>query len=61
MTAHVLPPAPAVQRPRVLVVGTAFAAAASFMVFVGLIGILLTLPMLQQPFTMALERMLAYF
>ena len=28
---------------------------------VGLIGILLTLPMLQQPFTMALERMLAYF
>ncbi len=41
MTAHVLPPAPAVQRPRVLVVGTAFAAAASFMVFVGLIGIYL--------------------
>jgi flagellar biosynthetic protein FliR len=28
---------------------------------VGLIGILLTLPMLQQPFTMALERMLAMF
>ncbi len=28
---------------------------------VGLLGILLTLPMLQQPFTMALERMLAYF
>ena len=28
---------------------------------VGLIGILLTLPMLQQPFTMALQRMLAYF
>ena len=41
MTAHVLPPAPAVQRPRVLVVGTAFAAAASFMVFIGLIGIYL--------------------
>jgi len=41
MTAHVLPPAPAVPRPRVLVVGTAFAAAASFMVFVGLIGIYL--------------------
>jgi flagellar biosynthetic protein FliR len=28
---------------------------------VGLLGILLTLPMLQQPFTMALERMLAMF
>jgi flagellar biosynthetic protein FliR len=28
---------------------------------VGLIGILLTLPLMQQPFTMALERMLAYF
>jgi flagellar biosynthetic protein FliR len=28
---------------------------------VGLVGILLTLPLLQQPFTMALERMLAYF
>ena len=42
MTAHVLPPAPPVQRPRVLVVGAAFAAAASFMVFVGLIGIYLT-------------------
>jgi cytochrome c oxidase subunit 3 len=41
MTAHVLPPAPAVQRPRVLVVGTAFSAAASFMVFIGLIGIYL--------------------
>jgi cytochrome c oxidase subunit 3 len=41
MTAHVLPPAPAVQRPRVLVVGTALAAAASFMVFIGLIGIYL--------------------
>jgi flagellar biosynthetic protein FliR len=28
---------------------------------VGLLGILLTLPMLQRPFTMALERMLGYF
>jgi flagellar biosynthetic protein FliR len=28
---------------------------------VGLLGILLTLPLLQQPFTIALERMLAYF
>jgi flagellar biosynthetic protein FliR len=28
---------------------------------VGLLGILLTLPLVQQPFTMALERMLAYF
>ncbi len=28
---------------------------------VGLLGILMTLPLLQQPFTMALERMLAYF
>ena len=42
MTAHVLPPAPPVQRPRVLVVGSAFAAAASFMVFIGLLGIYLT-------------------
>ena len=41
MTAHVFPPAPAVQRPRVLVVGAAFAAAASFTVFIGLIGIYL--------------------
>ncbi len=38
---HALPPAPPVQRPRVLVVGAAFAAAASLMVFVGLIGIYL--------------------
>ena len=30
-------------------------------VAVGLIGMLLTLPMMQVPFTMALERMLAYF
>ncbi len=42
MTAHVLPPAPPVQRPRVLVVGAAFASAAAFMVFIGLIGIYLT-------------------
>ena len=28
---------------------------------VGLIGMLLTLPLMQQPFTMALERMLAQF
>lgn len=41
MTAYVLPPAPAVQRPRVLVVGATFAAAASFTVFIGLIGIYL--------------------
>lgn len=38
MTAHVLPPAPPIQRPRVLVVGAAFAGAASFMVFIGLIA-----------------------
>ena len=30
-------------------------------VSVGLIGVLLTLPMMQAPFTMALERMLQYF
>jgi flagellar biosynthetic protein FliR len=30
-------------------------------VSVGLVGMLLTLPMMQVPFTMALERMLAYF
>lgn len=41
MTAYVFPPAPAVQRPRVLVVGATFAAAASFTVFIGLIGIYL--------------------
>jgi cytochrome c oxidase subunit 3 len=38
---HALPPAPPVQRPRVLVVGAAFAAAASLMLFIGLIGIYL--------------------
>lgn len=36
---HALPPAPPVQRPRVLVVGAAFASAASLMLFLGLIGI----------------------
>ena len=41
MTAHVLPPAPPVERPRVLLVGTAFAAAASFMVFLGALGVYL--------------------
>lgn len=30
-------------------------------VSVGLIGVMLTLPLMQVPFTMALERMLAYF
>lgn len=38
---HALPPAPPVQRPRVLVVGAAFASAAALMVFVGLIAIYL--------------------
>jgi len=28
---------------------------------VGLLGLLLTLPMMQQPFTMALERLLEHF
>jgi len=37
-----LPAAPPVQRPRVLVVGTAFVSAATVMTFVGLIGIYLT-------------------
>jgi cytochrome c oxidase subunit 3 len=35
---HALPPAPPVQRPRVLMLGTAFATAATVMVFVALIG-----------------------
>jgi cytochrome c oxidase subunit 3 len=39
---HALPPAPPVQRPRVLVVGSAFASAAAVMVFVALIGIYLS-------------------
>jgi len=38
---HTLPPAPVVQRPRVLVVGAAFAAAATVIVFIGMIGIYL--------------------
>ncbi len=38
-----------------------FASAFRSRLGVGLLGILLTLPMLQQPFTMALERMLGYF
>lgn len=42
MAAHALPAAPPVQRPRVLVVGTAFASAAAIMAFVALIGIYLT-------------------
>jgi heme/copper-type cytochrome/quinol oxidase subunit 3 len=42
MAAHALPAAPPVQRPRLLVVGTAFASAAAIMTFVGLIGIYLT-------------------
>ncbi len=37
-----LPPAPKPARPRVLLVGTALAAAASFMAIVGLIGVYLT-------------------
>jgi len=37
-----LPPAPPVQRPRVLVVGSAFASAAAVMVFVALIGVYLS-------------------
>lgn len=42
MAAHALPAAPPVQRPRVLVVGTALASAATIMTFIGLIGIYLT-------------------
>lgn len=38
---HSLPPAAPVQRPRVLVVGAAFASAAAIMVFLGMIGIYL--------------------
>lgn len=41
MAAHVLPPAPPVQRPRVLMVATAFASAAVVMVFITLLGIYL--------------------
>lgn len=39
---HVLPAAPPVQRPRVLLLGTAFATAATVMVFAGLIGVYLS-------------------
>jgi cytochrome c oxidase subunit 3 len=39
---HALPPAPPVQRPRVLVVGTAFVSAATIMVFAGLIAVYLS-------------------
>src|SRR5688500_14260816 len=38
-----LPPAPPPARPRVLLVGTALASAAAFMVFAGMIGIYLSL------------------
>jgi heme/copper-type cytochrome/quinol oxidase subunit 3 len=38
---HALPPAPPVQRPRVLMIGTAFATAATLMLFAGLIGVYL--------------------
>ena len=38
---HALPPAPRVQRPRVLIVGSAFASAATVMVFIGMVGIYL--------------------
>lgn len=41
MSAHVLPPAPPVARPRVLMVATAFASAAAVMVFITLLGIYL--------------------
>lgn len=39
---HALPPAPPLQRPRVLMVGTAFASAAAIMVLLGMIGVYLT-------------------
>lgn len=43
MTAtHALPPAPPVQRPRVLMIGTAFACAGALMFFAGLLGIYLS-------------------
>lgn len=41
MTAHVLPPAPPVQRPRVLMVATAFVSAGVVMAFIALLGIYL--------------------
>jgi len=39
---HALPPAPPVQRPRVLMVGTAFASAATVMMFAGLLAVYLS-------------------
>jgi cytochrome c oxidase subunit 3 len=39
---HALPPAPPVQRPRVLMVGTAFACAAGVMVLLAMLGMYLT-------------------
>ncbi|MBU3700876.1 MAG: hypothetical protein FGM58_02365 [Acidimicrobiia bacterium] len=41
MATHVLPPAPPVERPRVLLVATSFAAAATFMLFVAALGVYL--------------------
>lgn len=41
MSAHVLPPAPPVARPRVLMVATALASAAAVMVFITMLGIYL--------------------
>lgn len=38
MTAHALPPAPPVRRPRVVTVASAFAAAAAVMLFIGMLG-----------------------
>jgi flagellar biosynthetic protein FliR len=38
-----------------------FAVGFPITVSVGLVGMLMTLPMMQTPFTMALERMLSYF
>ena len=40
-TAHALPSAPPLQRPRVLMIGTAFMAAASIMVILGMLGVYL--------------------
>ena len=41
MTAHVLPPAPPVRRPRVVTVASAFAAAVAVMLFIGMLGVYL--------------------
>ena len=40
---------------------TVFAIGFPLTLGVGLLGIVLTLPLVQQPFTRALQRMLAYF